>query len=291
MISMRRLLGVILGLVLVAAAAVYIAQDYLIDAASNGSSAEPPEQKDMLPEEPAAAEPKKPAILERTVGLYTGKGSWDVDLEALRNFLDEYGINYIEIGQGEISSANLNELCDILVLVGGFSAQYLHHIENHANIRSFVEQGGCFVGFCAGAYYACSTMRWEGRTYDYPLQLFGGEGAGPDLPWGYLAKIDLNREISFQEDFPEAVEMWYFGGPYFTGYDESAVDVLARYNANGKAAVIAFNYGRGSVMLLGPHPKLGYVPAQELVQTGGGDGALWPWLYAALEWLVSEKAA
>jgi len=289
MFGLRRILGIILVLAIIAAG-TFVVLDVLNSEAANGKPADPSEQnKDDPTEEPVIVKPKKPEILDHTVGLYTGRGSWDVDLVALRNFLADHNIEYVEIDQETISSCDLNQLCDILILVGGFSAEYLNHIENHANIRTFVESGGCFVGFCAGAYYACSTMRWEGNAYDYPLELFTGEGAGPYLPWGSLATINLNPEISFHSDFPDAVEMWYFGGPCFTGYDKSNVDILARYNANDEAAVIAFNYGRGRVLLLGPHPELGYIPSKEQVQTDGSGGALWTWLYAALQWLVSEK--
>jgi len=115
-----------------------------------------------------------------------------------------------------------------------------------------VENGGSFVGFCAGAYYASSTMRWEGNLYDYPLGLFPGEAAGPYFQWGSLATIDLNPKISFNQDFPDTLEMWYFGGPCFTGFSESDVDILARYHANGEAAVIAFNLAAGGCCSLVP---------------------------------------
>lgn len=288
MSRLRLILGIILALAIITAGA-FIVHDALTKKAVNGSPADPSEQVDDPPEEPVIVEPEKPEPLDCTVGLYTGRGSWDVDLAALRNFLAEYDLACVEIDQEMVSGVDLNELCDLLVLVGGASSEYLHYIGNHANIRSFVENGGCFVGFCAGAYYASSTMRWEGNVYDYPLELFTGEAAGPYLPWGSLATINLNPEISFHSDFPDAVEMWYFGGPCFTGFHEANVDILARYNANGEAAVIAFNFGRGRVLLSGPHPELGYIPSDELVQTEGGSGAQWSWLYAALQWLMGDQ--
>lgn len=239
----------------------------------------------------AAAEPaEKPGPLDCTVGLYTGKGSWDVDIAALHNFLEAHNLTGVEIDQQTISSAELGQICDILVFVGGWSAEYMNYIENHANIRSFVENGGTFVGFCAGAYYASSTMRWKDGLFEYPLGLFSGEAAGPlSLGWGTLAPVELNKGIPFNEKFGDTMEMWYFDGPRFTGFGGSDVDVLACYSFNDEAAIIAFSFGSGRVMLSGPHPELGYNPSSEQVQTEGGGGAQWPWLYDALQWLMSDE--
>jgi len=53
--------------------------------------------------------------------------------------------------------------------------------------------------------------------------------------------------------------------------------------------VIAFNLGSGRVLLSGPHPELGYNPAAERIETEGNSGAQWPWLYAALQWLINRS--
>lgn len=252
---------------------------------------EPPSGPDPgpAPSKPVA-NPVVPEPFNPTVGLYTGRGSWGPDLEAMNNFLDRYELDRVEIDQETLGSADLGELCDILVFVGGFSSEYLHHVGNHRNIRTFVEQGGCFVGFCAGAYYASSTMVWMGKPLDYPLKLFPGEATGPlNIGWGSLALIDLNRDLPFNQDFGDTMEMWYFDGPCFTALEDPGIDVLARYRNNGEAAVIAFPLGRGRVLLSGPHPELGYSPAEERIDPAGGSGARWPWLYAALQWLVNEE--
>lgn len=276
-------------MILLAAVLVTLSAFVIHEVIDNYNPSAPFTPAKPAPDEPVTTEPEKPEPLNCTVGLYTGRGTWDADLVTLRNFLAEYNLTSVEIDQETVSSGDLNALCDILVFVGGASAQYLNHIDNHTNIRSFVENGGCFVGFCAGAYYASSTMRWNGNLHDYPLELFPGEAAGPYFQWGSLAAIDLNPEVDFNRNFPDAVEMWYFGGPCFTGFSETNVDVLARYRANSEAAVIAFSFGKGRVLLSGPHPELGYDPSEERVLTEGGSGAQWPWLYASLQWLMAQS--
>ena len=240
------------------------------------------------PGEPVIGEPIREEPFAPAVGLYTGRGSWDPDLEAMRNFLEEYELSSIDIDQETLNSADLNNLCDILVFVGGYSSEYLHYVGNHGNIRTFVKNGGSFVGFCAGAYYASATMVWGGQLHDYPLKLFPGEAVGPlNIGYGSLATIDLNRDIPFNQNFDEAIGMRYFDGPCFTGLEGSAVEVLARYRTNGEAAVIAFALGQGRVLLSGPHPELGYAPADDRLDTEGGGDAQCNWLYEALRWLSS----
>lgn len=289
MTRLRLILGVLLILAIIGAG-TYIALDAL-DSGTLAPPPSPPPAEDPSAEDPSAEDPAEKPAFDCTVGLYTGQGSWDVDLEALRNFLAAYELDCVEIDQETASSGDLNALCDILIFVGGASAEYRAYLGNHANISSFVEKGGSFVGFCAGAYYAASTMRWQGKTFDYPLKLFPGEAAGPYLPWGSLATMVLNPDLEFQQEFSDTLGMWYFGGPCFNSFSETEVEVLARYQANNEAAVIAFPFGRGAVLLLGPHPELGYNPSEELVHTGGEGGAQWRWLYASLQWLMDEKKA
>lgn len=285
MTRLRLFVLILLAVVVLALAGVGL---YLVTAP--GAAPPPPSDPEPPPaDQPIIAEPVVPEPFNPVVGLYTGRGSWDPDLLAMQNFLDRYELDGVEIDEATLSSADLSELCDILVFVGGFSSEYLHYVGSHSNIRTFVEQGGSFVGFCAGAYYASSTMVWQGRQLDYPLKLFSGEAVGPlSIGWGSRTVIALNREISFNQDFDDTIEMWYFDGPCFTGLDEQKVDVLARYRTNGEAAVIAFTLGRGRVLLSGPHPELGYLPAAQQLDTEGGSGAQWPWLYAALQWSIRE---
>ncbi len=284
-----RLIVMILFALIAVAFGIFIIHDL----SSNESvTANPTEisSYDEPPSEPVVAEAEKPEPLDCTIGLYTGKGSWDVDLQAMRNFAAEYDLDCVDIDSKTINSADLNSLCDILVFVGGWSAEYRYSVENHANIRSFVEKGGCFLGFCAGAYYASTTMRWKGKPIEYPLKLFPAEAAGPlKLNWGSLSSVTLNKEIAFNEDFMDTMEMWYFDGPCFTGLPYHSTDILASYQTNDEAAVIAFDFGEGKVLLSGPHPELGFIPSSQLVQTEGGDGAQWSWLYAALQWLMDKK--
>jgi glutamine amidotransferase-like uncharacterized protein len=136
------------------------------------------------------------------------------------------------------------------------------------NIRRFVEEGGTFVGICAGAYLASNVVNWEGIRYDrdvgYILSLFEGEAVGPIKE---IMNYDLDKyinpykitNIDILEEHPiKNYSIVYWGGSYFNIPDDSKQDVkvIAEYPIIKKPAIIRFKYGQGKVLLMGPHPEL-----------------------------------
>ncbi|HOB87682.1 MAG TPA: BPL-N domain-containing protein, partial [Bacillota bacterium] len=234
----------------------------------------------------------KEEVFDPRVGLYTGKGTWEANVEALANFLDYYGIRWQGFDENDILEMDLQANFDLLWFPGGFSAEYKYNIPDHGKIREFVRNGGKYIGICAGAYYAADVMVWKGENSDYPLDLFPGRGIGPMsryVSWGEKTAIRLEGSHPANNEFSEpSLEMFYFDGPYFAPFEElgDQVQVLARYDVNGEPAAVAAAQGRGKALLLGMHPELGYAPPSGRVNTHGGEGARWDWLYAVLRWLV-----
>jgi len=77
-----------------------------------------------------------------------------------------------------------------------------------ANINSFIDKGGAYLGVCAGAYYAAPDYWWEGEHYAHP-HLLGAypramEGAISNIaPWpGYAMTALSNGRHAI-----------YYGGP------------------------------------------------------------------------------
>ncbi|MEW5785320.1 MAG: BPL-N domain-containing protein [Bacillota bacterium] len=237
---------------------------------------------------PQEEEPEE--LFEPRIGLYTGQGYWSEGIEAIKNFLDAYGIPYGEFDEQEASHADLSKSFDAVWFAGGFSEEYRHYISSHDNIRAYVENGGVFIGTCAGAYYAADTMLWGENRLDYPLKLFAGQAVGPHLSWGEHAALTLNPDLPVNAGFRKTIGVRYFDGPYFVVSDTQEVIVLAEYASNKAPAVLALEYGSGKVLLMGPHPELGYDPATSIIDTAGGGGAQWPWLYGVLQWLITPSS-
>ena len=152
------------------------------------------------------------------------------------------------------------------------------------NLRSFVTNGGGYIGVCAGA-----TEALMGSPYPY-LNLVDAsyhaewfmprEPAEGDREWRTLMGpllleiVEPKHPVMFGygqnamlPDYGPRVAVEYFGGPsmFNTG---SFVTVLARYSAPihqipcnrvkdiwGSAAIVSSHFGSGKVILFGPHPE------------------------------------
>lgn len=188
--------------------------------------------------------------------LYVGAGSWKEGLVGIRDTASGLGIRIAETRGGNIELAGQ----DALVVGGGWAPEQRTSLGSDSirGIREFVAQGGGYVGICAGAYLAAARVRWEARNYIYPLQLFSGTAVGPvpDLPpWPTSGAIALQRETGAHPlQGKGRIVGQYFGGPSF--FPENPTDrVLLRY-PNGAVAALAFNYGKGRVVLIGPHLEI-----------------------------------
>jgi hypothetical protein len=153
-----------------------------------------------------------------------------------------------------------------------------------SNLRSFVCNGGGYIGVCAGAtealmgnpnphlnlvdasYHADwfiprqpADGDWEWRTLMGPLLLDIMEPQHP-VTFGYGPNAVL-------PEYGPRVAVEYFGGPSMINLGRS-VTVLARYGAPvnqtpcervqdiwGSAAIVSSYFGSGKVVLFGPHPE------------------------------------
>ena len=157
-------------------------------------------------------------VVKPRIALYTGTGSWDLNITAFENFYEYHDLEWITINEQDFSQLPLNDLADVIWFPGGFAAEYKHYIKNHEIIINYVERGGTFIGSCAGAYYGSKILRWQGTDYEYPLQLFNGKGVGPLsglINWGDSATFNLNQEHPANANFDVSLEFYYFDGPYF----------------------------------------------------------------------------
>ncbi|WP_327001839.1 hypothetical protein OHA72_42940 [Dactylosporangium sp. NBC_01737] len=129
---------------------------------------------------------------------------------------------------------------------GGDVRQAWRRVRGYADdVRTFVHNGGHYLGFCLGAYLA-----------------------GPDPGFGLLDGVGVEGYIYSAEarvrDADDTVigvdwrgrrrHMYFQDGALFRPRAGAAATVLARYDTGGVAAVIT-GYGAGRVGLVGPHPE------------------------------------
>lgn len=158
---------------------------------------------------------------------------------------------------------------NIFVMPGGADLPYCKKLNGIGNkkIRKFIEDGGFYIGICAGAYYACRRINFKGKDYDVrgdrELGLFEGtaEGSLPFLTDGnYFSDDGAESKAMISLKFKEKLSEEYFyyhGGPVFI--PDSIINhrygVIAKYEDN-TPAVIKGKIGKGNYLLSAVHFEL-----------------------------------
>jgi glutamine amidotransferase-like uncharacterized protein len=150
----------------------------------------------------------------------------------------------------------------LFVMPGGADLAYVEKLENigNQNIKSYVQNGGAYLGLCAGAYYAASRVEFDKNgplavVGHRALSFFEGKAIGPILAkYNYqtessarAAKITLNFK-----DLKEAT-LYYNGGGYFEAAEQFKNTQVLGYYANHLPAIISVKYGKGQAILSGVH--------------------------------------
>ncbi len=134
-------------------------------------------------------------------------------------------------------------------------------------ITDFVENGGSYLGICAGGYYGAKVTAFELgnalEVYDPGLGLGDYVATGPayGLEKFRYGKEDGAQLAKIYGKICASNQLVYFnGGCYFEpspGAKHSEENVLLRYAdiSGNPAAVIQTAFGKGSVILAGIHPE------------------------------------
>lgn len=151
----------------------------------------------------------------------------------------------------------------LFVMPGGADLYYLEKLgaEGCNLIKTYVENGGSYLGICAGAYFACDHISWAD---DFPKQTIKGERFlkfHKGKATGPIHRYILNGDISHSCDAVASIttvngvtfKALYRAGPVFEeGHGEN---VLARYTdiAGTPPAIIQTKVGKGFALLMSPH--------------------------------------
>ncbi|NGX27331.1 MAG: hypothetical protein K940chlam6_01265 [Chlamydiae bacterium] len=148
----------------------------------------------------------------------------------------------------------------LCIFPGGADVPYMKALKGKGNqkIKSFVENGGAFIGICAGAYYAGDAVEFALNTPQEinekrELKFFPGVVRGPILaPYDYKTNSGTRAAKIFTRG-GESLFVFYNGGGYFSQAEqEKNVSILATYE-DGLPAIIECKVGRGIAILSGVH--------------------------------------
>ena len=243
-----------------------------------------------------------PYLSKAQIALYNdgGYGTWQDGLTALEQFLTWKGVAYTEVNADTVNNTDWPTRYQAICFPGGYAYYYKLAIDSNGiqKIRQFVNDGGSYLGICAGAYFASDSVQWEeDGLLDYPLDLFDGAAIGAIdsiAPWDNytMTQVNLNPNHPINQYEPAFEIILYYGGPYFRKHAGAAMDTVGTWQSyHDLPGIITFNYGNGRVLLMGPHPENeedsdrdSTTFADELDDQGSD----WPFLWSAIDWLLGQ---
>jgi biotin--protein ligase len=171
--------------------------------------------------------------------------------------------------------------CAVLVMPGGADLGYCRTLNGEGNrkISQYVERGGAYLGFCAGAYYGSSRCEFE--VGDRQMEVVGRRELAffPDTCRGCAfpgfvynsekgtkaAELKVDKALLAEGSVPDVFRTYYNGGGVFVDaekYKSRGIDVLATYTdklgidaGEGAAAVVYCKAGDGAAVLSAVHPE------------------------------------
>ncbi len=240
-----------------------------------------------------------PAVNGATFAIYVGPGAWIDGVIAFENFLDWKGISHERVTPSDVNTYVLKNYYRAIFMPGGDAYYYKLYIDANGvqHIRDLVFSGGGYIGTCAGAYYASDSIRWEGGTYDYPLDLFQGFSNGAIdaiAPWPdyTMTPVNLNPAHPVNQYSPATMTSLYYGGQTFVPHAGVAVDTLFTWAAyHDSVGGISLTYGSGRVLLMGIHPEIDENTSRDgtsFADSLDDKESDWNWLWTAIDWLLKR---
>ncbi len=211
------------------------------------------------------AEPaRRHTATPETVALYSDEGCWSESVQAAERMFQWMGYTVTLVNADYIKNGRLDN-SNILCVPGGDMYQYAQSLspEGMENIRGFIRNGGGYIGICGGAYFASEKVIWQGDQLPMTsLRLFSGTAEGPrneiaPCPDYAMCKVNTVAPAHpITQSEPDSAWMLYYWGPMLVPNEDANIVILGEYDSGNQAAMLALDYGRGRVFLIGTHPEI-----------------------------------
>lgn len=207
--------------------------------------------------------------------MYDGPGASGGNLNNIERIAKTAGHQFSRFKGDKLREAKLAG-CDIVIFPGGSGSGEAKGIgeEGQKIVRQFIQNGGGYIGICAGAYLGTCKYTWGLKITNVQTvdSAHWKRGTG-------LVKIEFSEEgRKILGDRKEPLEIRYANGPLLgpsTMTELPGHQVLAWFRSelaeNGAPtgvmvntpAIITSEFGSGRVMLLSPHAE--YKPDTEFI--------------------------
>lgn len=175
-----------------------------------------------------------------------------------KKFKADYSIiDSNDIINGILKPSNNN----VLFIGGGADLYYCEKLNGVGcnNIKQFVNDGGIYIGICAGAYFAHQSINWQNTTETIQgareLSFFNGCATGP-LKKPYVPEQNnglIYVDVYETNDEKQQVICYYNGGPVMYADNKTNVIAWFLYKNKKHPAIMYKNIGQGKAIAMSPH--------------------------------------
>jgi len=184
--------------------------------------------------------------------------------ESIRHHLGQE-IEFVPLKMEQIGSLYSGNI-DVFIVPGiaGETCHYHSHLggSNGTVIKSFVSNGGVYLGLCAGAFYAMTHIEYTDQKNittkrDTPFGFINGTAIGPvtgknlfpsnEMLRGFCGVRPINLVGKFANYAFDAYSL-YSSGPTFKATEDVEVLGVFRDNSEHPPALIAKYFGKGLVI-------------------------------------------
>lgn len=203
-----------------------------------------------------------------SIKIYNSKGVERRNLPLLRNELTPWNASFISCR--DMMHTHWESHTNLFILPGGRDIPYHEALKGEANqrIKKFVENGGAFLGICAGAYYGCQAVEFNrGNELEVlgsrELAFFPGIARGPVYgpeSFRYHSEFGAKATLISNSFENSTLRSYYNGGCYFVDAERYPhIQVISKYLEveTQPAAIIEIPIGKGKVLLSGVHIEIG----------------------------------
>lgn len=176
------------------------------------------------------------------------------------------------VNADDIIGGALNDNPNAFVMPGGASRYKANKLNGAGNaaIKRYVQNGGTYMGICAGAYYACANTVWAAGTANEiitpnELAFFNGDAVGPIKQFSAAHSRDgSDARIVTLNTNGATTPALYWGGAQFVPHADAAYTVHATFTdiTENNAAIISGTTAEGKWLLVSPHIEIDHAALQ-----------------------------
>ena len=204
--------------------------------------------------------------MKKKIGVYVDSGSsFATVIRAITQEVNSFCLVQAVVA-GHLDRDDFFDDLNVFVMPGGADLPYCKSLNGgrNARLKRWVERGGVYLGLCAGAYYGCSEIVFNGYDQEIVGQRELGflrgiavgsiEGIAPL----YDGTLKSAAVVSLIVDEGERIGSFYHGGPFFKIEEGVETKVLARYEGveARPVAIVESSVGNGKALLCGVHPEM-----------------------------------